>query len=225
VYGSWEKTEEAPLHFRDSVINLHNWIVASNSLVEQANLFIGYYPTPPQPVAGVSGASYHAIGRGLALRVIDGMRFAAFLAAPQGTPDAVGLDGIDGYAAFLNAGWVNIHHTSKGDQSGKNTTDVGSGAGSQSRAADTHLIIRQHEENDVAVDRTLALLRAMLNKADELGYRGDNPAQGVKMFTEQSRDQFLRPEELEAFFRALALELQLYWMTWNARSISASSKP
>ncbi|MGI6417616.1 MAG: hypothetical protein ACOX1P_18335 [Thermoguttaceae bacterium] len=46
---------------------------------------------------------------------------------------------IDGYAARLNTAWVNVHHASKGDQSGKGTTDVGSGAGAQSRAADTHL--------------------------------------------------------------------------------------
>ena len=58
---------------------------------------------------------------------------------------------IDTYAAHLKAAWINIHHASKGDQSGKSTTDVGSGAGSQSRAADTHLIIRQHEQDDVAV--------------------------------------------------------------------------
>ena len=58
---------------------------------------------------------------------------------------------IDSYTAHLNAAWVNIHHTSKGDQSQKGITDVGSGAGSQSRAADTHLIIRPHEEDDVAV--------------------------------------------------------------------------
>jgi hypothetical protein len=58
---------------------------------------------------------------------------------------------IDRYTATMNAAWVNIHHASKGDQSGKSTTDVGSGAGSQSRAADTHLIIRQHEQDDVAV--------------------------------------------------------------------------
>ncbi|MFZ1935328.1 MAG: AAA family ATPase [Thermoguttaceae bacterium] len=58
---------------------------------------------------------------------------------------------IDTYAAHLGAAWVNIHHASKGDQSGKSATDVGAGAGSQSRAADTHLIIRQHEEEDVAV--------------------------------------------------------------------------
>jgi len=58
---------------------------------------------------------------------------------------------IDSYTSTLKAAWVNIHHASKGDQSGKSTTDVGSGAGSQSRAADTHLIIRQHEQEDVAV--------------------------------------------------------------------------
>lgn len=58
---------------------------------------------------------------------------------------------IDGYAGRLGAAWVNVHHASKGDQSGKGVTDVGSGAGSQSRAADTHLIIRPHEEQGVAV--------------------------------------------------------------------------
>ena len=58
---------------------------------------------------------------------------------------------LDGYADRLGAAWVNIHHASKGDQSDKGITDVGSGAGSQSRAADTHLIIRPHAEDDVAV--------------------------------------------------------------------------
>ena len=58
---------------------------------------------------------------------------------------------IDCYTAHLQSAWVNVHHASKGDQSAKSTTDVGSGAGSQSRAADTHLIIRAHEEEDVAV--------------------------------------------------------------------------
>jgi hypothetical protein len=58
---------------------------------------------------------------------------------------------IDGYTSHLNAAWVNVHHASKGDQSSKSATDVGSGAGSQSRAADTHLIIRQHREDNVAV--------------------------------------------------------------------------
>ena len=58
---------------------------------------------------------------------------------------------IDAYASHLGAAWVNVHHASKGDQSGKSATDVGSGAGSQSRAADSHLVIRPHQEEHVAV--------------------------------------------------------------------------
>ena len=61
-----------------------------------------------------------------------------------------------------------------------------------------------------AANRVLALLRAMLNKADEIGYRGDNPAAGVKMFREQSRDRFLQPAEMEAFLTALAAEPPLF---------------
>ena len=57
-------------------------------------------------------------------------------------------------------------------------------------------------ENGIyAANRMLALLRSMFNKADELGYRGDNPAAGIKLFKEQSSDWFLQPHELQAFFR------------------------
>jgi hypothetical protein len=58
---------------------------------------------------------------------------------------------IDRYADLLGCCFVLIHHTSKGNQSGKAITDVGAGAGSQSRATDTHLVLRPHEENDVVV--------------------------------------------------------------------------
>jgi hypothetical protein len=58
---------------------------------------------------------------------------------------------IDSYTAHLQSAWVNVHHASKGDQSSKTTTDVGSGAGSQSRAADAHLIVRPHQAENVAV--------------------------------------------------------------------------
>lgn len=58
---------------------------------------------------------------------------------------------IDHYAGRLRCAFVLIHHTSKGNQAGKAVTDVGAGAGSQSRAADTHLILRPHEEDDVVV--------------------------------------------------------------------------
>ncbi len=40
--------------------------------------------------------------------------------------------------------------------------------------------------------------------------RGPNPAKGVKMFKEESRDRFLQPGELEAFFRALQAEAEVF---------------
>ena len=58
---------------------------------------------------------------------------------------------IDRYADLLGCCFVLIHHSTKGSQSGKAITDVGAGAGAQSRATDTHLILRPHEENDVVV--------------------------------------------------------------------------
>jgi hypothetical protein len=60
---------------------------------------------------------------------------------------------IDGWARRLDCAFVQVHHTSKGNQSERGVTDVGSGAGSMSRAADTHMILRQHrEENCVVLD-------------------------------------------------------------------------
>lgn len=58
---------------------------------------------------------------------------------------------IDQYAQQINCAFVLVHHTSKGNQSQKSVTDVGAGAGSQSRAADTHVILRRHKEKDVVV--------------------------------------------------------------------------
>jgi AAA domain len=58
---------------------------------------------------------------------------------------------VDRYAEQTGASFVLIHHASKGFQSEKAVIDVGSGAGAQSRAADTHLVIREHDEIDCAV--------------------------------------------------------------------------
>jgi len=55
------------------------------------------------------------------------------------------------YAEALDAGLIVVHHLSKGDQSLKVITDLGSGGGSQARAADAHLAIRPHAEKDVGV--------------------------------------------------------------------------
>ncbi len=58
---------------------------------------------------------------------------------------------IDRYAALLGCCFVMIHHSSKGNQSAKAVTDVGAGAGAQSRAADAHLVLRPHEESGIVV--------------------------------------------------------------------------
>lgn len=58
---------------------------------------------------------------------------------------------LDHYAHKIGCSFVLIHHASKGNQSSKSITDVGAGAGSQSRATDTHLVLRAHEEDKVVV--------------------------------------------------------------------------
>ena len=58
---------------------------------------------------------------------------------------------VDGYAERTRAAFLLVHHASKGLQSEKQVTDVGSGAGAISRAADVHLVIRPHEEDGAAV--------------------------------------------------------------------------
>lgn len=58
---------------------------------------------------------------------------------------------IDRYADRLGCSFVLIHHASKGSQSNKSVTDVGAGAGSQSRATDTHLVLRPHEQDGIVV--------------------------------------------------------------------------
>lgn len=78
-----------------------------------------------------------------------------FLPAGQSENDNGGMaqvfNAIDRYAARTQAAWILIHHTSKGLQGDKATTDVGAGAGSQSRAADAHIVLRPHEEPDCVV--------------------------------------------------------------------------
>jgi hypothetical protein len=54
---------------------------------------------------------------------------------------------LDRMALHLDAAFSVVHHASKGSQSAKQVTDVGAGAGAQSRAADTHLVLRPHKED------------------------------------------------------------------------------
>jgi hypothetical protein len=58
---------------------------------------------------------------------------------------------LDSYAEALRTSFSLIHHSSKGNQTSKQVVDVGSGAGSMSRAVDSHVVLRPHEEDDVVV--------------------------------------------------------------------------
>ncbi|MFM9966270.1 MAG: AAA family ATPase [Planctomycetaceae bacterium] len=58
---------------------------------------------------------------------------------------------LDSIAGKLQCAIVCIHHSSKGNQASKTVTDVGSGAGSMSRAADCHVVLRPHEQPNVVV--------------------------------------------------------------------------
>jgi len=69
---------------------------------------------------------------------------------PKGTDENANGDMVQLYnhldriAAAAGASIINVHHASKGDQSQKGVTDVGSGAGAISRAVDTHIVYLRH---------------------------------------------------------------------------------
>lgn len=76
-----------------------------------------------------------------------------FFTGEENSNDAQTLfhNAVDRLARQLDCVIVLIHHSSKGDQTGKSVVDVGSGGGSQARAADVHLIIRPHNDEGFAV--------------------------------------------------------------------------
>lgn len=66
----------------------------------------------------------------------------------------------------------------------------------------------------IQANRCKALLATMFSKASTaVGYTGLNPAVGVKNFPEQSRERFLLPAEMKAFFTALAAQ-DAYWQAF-----------
>ncbi len=82
---------------------------------------------------------------------------AFYRALPRGTDENSNSDimalynSIDIYAKSVNGAFILVHHTSKGSQVNKSVTDIGAGAGSQSRAADAHIALLKHLEKDAVV--------------------------------------------------------------------------
>ncbi len=58
---------------------------------------------------------------------------------------------LESFADSIDCSLIVVHHTSKGNNSGKAVTDVGAGAGVISRACDAHLVLRRQEEDGVFV--------------------------------------------------------------------------
>lgn len=87
-----------------------------------------------------------------------------------------------------------VHHSTKGSQSNKSVVDVGSGASSQARACDTHLILREHEEPDCAVMQ--AALRSF-EPMQPLGLRWEFPTWQVdgSLDTEELKGKKSEAEE------------------------------
>ncbi|MEM8738956.1 MAG: AAA family ATPase [Planctomycetota bacterium] len=100
---------------------------------------------------------------------------------------------LDRYAATTGAAWVVVHHASKGQQGDKAVTDVGSGAGAQSRAADAHIVLRPHEEEDHVVLE--AAVRSFA-PVEPLGLRWDFPLwTPAEIDTEALKGRKTRSEE------------------------------
>jgi hypothetical protein len=62
---------------------------------------------------------------------------------------------LDLYTRLLDAPIIVVHHSTKGNQALKSVADVGAGAGAQTRACDTHIILRAHEDENCAVMEAL----------------------------------------------------------------------
>ena len=111
-----------------------------------------------------------------------------------------------------------VHHATKGNQSDRAVTDVGAGAGAQSRFADTHLVLRQHEaKNAIAFG---AVCRSFNDPSDFVGrfdiatgwQRDDNldpgalmraPRRSTRKAEQKEKPAPPQPMDVETFAKAL----------------------
>jgi len=157
---------------------------------------------------------------------------AFYRVLPEGTSEndnaqmAAIYNEIDAMAGSIDCAVVLNHHASKGDQSGKAITDIGSGAGAISRAADTHLTIRPHETDGHAVlegvCRSFKPVEAMSIRFDwpvwhvsDIEPRVKRPRGGVSP-ERQASDQ---AEAKELVLASLAKEPLTAWLIRKATSM------
>jgi hypothetical protein len=125
---------------------------------------------------------------------------------------------LDAYAAMTGASIVCVHHATKGDQSTKGITDMGSGAGSIARAADTHIAIRPHEQDGLAVmecvTRSFAQPGAMSIRMD---YPLWVPVTTPAILRRRTMDQSTRDQETDKSVIETLNTLPNAW--WSASQI------
>ena len=63
------------------------------------------------------------------------------------------MNHVDAIAAYADAAVLNVHHATKGSQAGRDTMDIGAGAGAIGRATDSHVVFLRHAEDDCIVMR------------------------------------------------------------------------
>ena|GEM_PF-3234573 len=98
------------------------------------------------------GRKLNRLGSHYSLVVLD----AKYRAIPNGASENSNEDETAFYNeqdrwAKLGPAIANIHHSTKGVQADRRVTDIGAGGGAQSRAADTHIVLREHEDADTFV--------------------------------------------------------------------------
>jgi AAA domain/DnaB-like helicase N terminal domain len=177
------------------------------------------------PLRG-KGADVYAIGRRLnriprgfySLIVVD----AKYRAIPSGTSEndnaseAHFYNELDRWAERLDSAVAVIHHSTKGDQSDKRVTDVGAGGGAQSRAADTHIVIREHENPGVfvldAAVRSFAPIEPIAVRFEFPLWIPDEDADPTHLKSQPTRQQE-RQERQDSEAEQLVLDACATWQT------------
>jgi hypothetical protein len=151
------------------------------------------------------GRRLNQLGSQFALLILD----AKYRAVPGGANENSNEDETAFYNeqdrwAKLGPAVANIHHSTKGSQSDRRVTDVGAGGGAQSRAADTHVILREHEDADTFV---LEAAVRSFKPVDPIGLRWEfplwipdtdiDPKRLKRQATRQQEDQSLKDAEAD----------------------------
>lgn len=106
---------------------------------------------------------------------------------------------IDQIGAETGAASILVHHTTKGTQSDKKVTDVGSGAGAMGRAADCHAVLRAHEQEGCYVFeaklRSFASVEPLVLRWDFPLWHRDDSLDPKKLKGRTSKTQQAREEQ------------------------------